>query len=52
MICIRDCVINTLIFCKGLEYDVRYNNVDGRIYIYNPWGYTDINKETLNRYFL
>lgn len=50
--CIRDIKINGLIFAQGCDYKISYNDIDGRIYIYNPFGYTDISMDILNRYFL
>ena len=50
--CIKDCVINGLKFHKGIEYKVRYNTINGQIYIYSPWGFTYISKEKINQCFL
>lgn len=51
-LCIKEFRLNGLIFAKGCEYKVNYNHVDGRIYISNPFGFTDIPKEILNTHFL
>lgn len=52
VICICDFVKDGLQFVSGCTYNVDYNKVDGRLYIYTVWGYTDISKSTLNNYFL
>jgi len=51
-LCIKDFKLDGLPFCKGTIYDVEYNPVDGRIYIYNVWGYTTISKYLLDKNFL
>lgn len=51
-ICLTDCQKDGLTFFKGNTYKVDYNSVDGRLYIYTIWGYTDISKTILNEYFL
>lgn len=48
VICLRDFRKDGLIFCKGCTYRVNYNPVDGRLYIYTVWGYTDIPKKMLD----
>lgn len=51
-ICIKEFMKDGLIFAKGVSYRVSYNPVDGRIYIYNPFGYTDISKQMLDYHFM
>lgn len=51
-ICIETFSKDGLTFHKGLSYKIEYNNVDGRIYVYTIWGYTNISKSALNNYFL
>lgn len=52
-LCIEAFGKDGMCFVKGCSYNVNYNTYDGRIYIYDCRGfYTDISKETLNRFFL
>lgn len=50
-VCLKDCRKDGLTFIKGCTYKVDYNSVDGRLYIYTVWGYTDISKSMLNEFF-
>lgn len=52
VICICDCSKDGLHFTNGCTYMIDYNKVDGRIYIYTVWGYTDIPKAMLNDCFI
>lgn len=51
VVCIHDYVKNGLKFCRGAEYRVDYNRYDGNIYIYTVFGYTNISKRELDKYF-
>lgn len=50
-ICIHDCTINGLIFCRGCEYKVEFNHYDNQLYIYNVFGYTTVGKCVIDKYF-
>lgn len=51
-LCIKSFKKDGLTFIENCIYRVSYNSINGRIYIYNPFGYTDISKSILNDYFL
>lgn len=51
-LCVKEFTKDTLMFIPGSEYKVTYNNIDGRLYIYTVWGYTDISTSQLNSHFV
>lgn len=50
--CIHSFSKDGLNFIEGCSYRINYNKIDNRIYVHNVYGYTDISKPALNRYFL
>lgn len=51
-LCIKDCIIDDLIFVSGLSYKVEFNSFANSLIIYHPFGYTTINKNFLDNHFL
>ena len=51
-LCIKDCVIDGLIFVSGLNYKIDFNSFNNSLIIYHPFGYTTINKKILDNHFL
>lgn len=51
-LCIRDCKIDELPFISGLEYNVDFNSPCKKLIISNPYGYTFISKEMLDKHFI
>lgn len=43
-LCIKEFVLDGLIFTVGISYEVQYNNILNKLTIYNPHGYTFIDK--------
>lgn len=52
LLCIRDFKIGCMPFIKGLQYEIEWNPIDERIYLYNPYGFTPVSKELINKHFL
>lgn len=50
--CIESFYKDGLPFVAGNFYEFEFNPLDGRLYIYTVWGYTDISIEFLNRKFI
>lgn len=51
-LCIKDCIIDGLIFVSGLNYKIVFNSFTTSLIIYHPFGYTTINKNFLGKHFL
>lgn len=51
-LCIKDCIIDDLIFVSGLSYKIEFNLFANSLIIYHPFGYTTINKNFLDNHFL
>lgn len=51
-LCIKDCIIDGLIFVSGLNYKIEFNSFTNSLVIYHPFGYTTINKHFLDNNFL
>lgn len=51
-LCIKDCIIDGLCFISYVNYTIKFNPIINKLMIYNPFGYTTIDKNTLDRYFL
>ena len=51
-LCIKDCIIDDLIFVSGLSYKIEFNSFANSLIIYHPFGYTTINKNFLDNHFL
>lgn len=51
-LCIKDVVIDNLIFVRGLDYEIEFNPFCNKLIIYNSFGYTTIEKEELDKNFL
>lgn len=50
--CIKECVIDGLIFVVGLDYKVEFNPMSQALIIYHPLGYTTVRKKILDTNFL
>lgn len=51
-LCIKDCIIDDLIFVSGLSYKIEFNSFANSLIIYHPFGYTTIDKNFLDNHFL
>lgn len=51
-LCVVTCRIDGLPFIAGETYKIERNPINGKLIIYNVWGYTSITLSELNRYFL
>lgn len=51
-LCIKDTIMDNLIFVRGLDYEIEYNSFCNKLIIHNPFGYTIIDKEKLDKNFL
>ncbi len=51
-LCLKSFRYDGLPFAEGCTYEVEYNPIANKLIIYNPWGYTSISKELLNKYFI
>ena len=52
LLCIHNFKINCMPFVKGLKYEIEWNPIDERIYLYNPYGFTLVSKKLINKYFI
>ena len=51
-LCIKEFVLDGLVFTSGISYEVQYNNVLNKFAIYNPHGYTFIDKSLIDKHFV
>lgn len=51
-LCIKDCIIDDLIFISGLNYKIEFNPISNNLIIYHPFGYTTISKNFLDNHFI
>ena len=51
-LCIKEFVLDGLVFIAGILYEVQYNNILNKFTIYNPHGCTFLDKSLIDKYFI
>lgn len=51
-LCINSFMKDGIPFASGCKYKVDFNPLNGKIYIYTVWGFTDITTEILQANFI